>query len=131
MSAALNSTNRSIYYSICNWGLGNVTDWANKTGNSWRTTEDITNDWRSVERNFKKNALHPESSHDYAWNDPDMLEIGNGVLTLVEAQSHFSLWAFAKAPLILGCDLSSISPEELAIVTNGGIIAVNQDDGLK
>jgi alpha-galactosidase len=61
------------------------------------------------------------------WNDPDMLQIGNNVLTMEEERTHFALWAFAKAPLIIGADLNSISTESLAILKNKELIAINQD----
>jgi alpha-galactosidase len=71
--------------------------------------------------------LHPEIAHAGAWNDPDMLEVGNGGLNNEQEKSHFALWAIAKAPLIIGCDLDSISPESLSILTNTDLIAINQD----
>jgi len=71
--------------------------------------------------------VHPEVAGNGAWNDPDMLEIGNGNLTIIESRSHFALWCFVKAPLILGNDLTNMSPEVLAIISNKNLIAVNQD----
>jgi hypothetical protein len=125
MTNALNKTNRAIYYSICSWGTDAVWSWGNITGNSWRTTDDIQNNWPSVMRNYLRNDLHPESAGPGGWNDPDMLEVGNGGLSLSEERSHFALWAFAKAPLIMGCDLNTISRESLAILKNKALIAIN------
>lgn len=109
MRDALLKTGRDIYYSICSWGDEDVALWGNATGNSWRTTGDIDNFWQSMKENYMRNALHPESAGPGGWNDPDMLEIGNGNFTNAEERSHFALWCFAKAPLLIGCDLNKIS----------------------
>lgn len=127
MRDALNKTGRPIYYSLCSWGTDEVWQWGNATGNSWRTTGDISNNWPSVVANYKINDQHPESAGPGGWNDPDMLEVGNGGLTLAEERSHFALWALAKAPLIIGCDLNTVSSQSLAILKNKALIAVNQD----
>ena len=127
MRDALNKTGRSIYYSLCSWGTDQVWQWGNQTGNSWRTTGDIVDNWASLVRNYKINDMHPESAGPGSWNDPDMLEIGNGGLSLIEERSHMALWAFAKSPLIIGCDLNNVSPGSLAILKNKQLIAVNQD----
>jgi alpha-galactosidase len=127
MRDALAKTGRPIYYSLCSWGTDSVWEWGNTTGNSWRTTNDIRNEWVSVVSNYKINDQHPESAGPGAWNDPDMLEVGNGGLTLAEERSHFALWAFAKAPLIMGCDLNTVSKDSLAILKNKNLIAINQD----
>lgn len=127
MRDALAKSGRPIYYSICSWGTDDVAIWGKNTGNSWRTTNDISNNWASVASNYKINDLHPESAGPGGWNDPDMLEIGNGVLTDAEERSHFALWAFAKAPLIIGADLNTIKSSSLAILKNKNLIAVNQD----
>lgn len=70
-----------------------------------------------------------DSSGQGGWNDPDMLEVGNGGMTIEEERSHFALWSISKAPLIIGCDLTTVSEESLAILTNEEIIAINQDPG--
>ncbi len=88
---------------------------------------DIKGIWPSIVRNFILNAEHPEIAKPGAWNDPDMLEIGNNWLSIEEEKTHFALWAIVKAPLILGCDLDKISPESLKIITNEEIITINQD----
>jgi alpha-galactosidase len=80
-----------------------------------------------VEFNFHSNAKGRGSAGPGGWNDPDMLEVGNGGLTLEEEKSHFALWALSKAPLIIGCDLTTVSAESLEVLKNTEIIAVNQD----
>lgn len=81
MKEALEKTGRDIFYSICNWGHEETWSWAPELGNSWRTTGDIMDIWYSVQFNFRYNDLHHEVAQPGAWNDPDMLEIGNGGLT--------------------------------------------------
>jgi len=127
MRDALNKTGRPIFYSICNWGYEETVKWGAETGNSWRTTMDIKGNWLSVQYNFRVNAYHPEISGPGAWNDPDMLEIGNNFLTLEQERTHFALWSIVKAPLIFGCDLDTISRESFEILTNDELIAINQD----
>jgi alpha-galactosidase len=68
--------------------------------------------------NFLLNQMSADQAGPGHWNDPDMLQIGNGVLTAIEEGTHFALWAFAKAPLIIGCDLTKISDSQLAILKN-------------
>lgn len=81
MDNALKKTGRDILYSVCNWGEENVSQWAPEIANSWRTTQDIIDVWSSVEYLFHVNAELRERSKPGAWNDPDMLEVGNGGLT--------------------------------------------------
>ena len=114
MQQALNKTGRNIFFSIGDGGEADLYEWAPSTGNSWRTTSDISGNWFSVWRNFVYNEIHANLSHPGGWNDPDMLEVGNGwFLTLEMEKSHFALWAIAKAPLILGCDLETVSNSSL------------------
>jgi len=127
MRDALNSTGRPIFYSICNWGEEDTINWGPEVGNSWRTTQDIFDGWSSVEFNFHQNMKGRDSARVGAWNDPDMLEVGNGGMTFEEERTHFALWAISKAPLIIGCDLSTVSEDSLSILTNEEIIAINQD----
>ena len=109
MRHTLNKTGRPIYYSICSWGEEHVAVWGNTTGNSWRTTGDIQNKWESVENIFYQNGEYPLSAGPGGWNDPDMLEIGNGGLNFTEERTHFALWCIVKAPLLIGCDLSKVN----------------------
>ena len=127
MRDALLNTERDIYYSLCSWGEEDVAVWGNTTGNSWRTTGDIDNFWESMKANFLRNALHPESAGPGSWNDPDMLEVGNGNFSNAEERSHFALWSFVKSPLLIGCDLTTITTSSLNILKNTGLIKVNQD----
>ena len=133
MYEALKSTGRTIFYSICNWGNERVTEWAPKFANSWRTTQDIeiyssnTNQFQSLKGNFLINELTANVTTPGHYNDPDMLQVGNNLLTAEEEQSHFAMWAFAKAPLVLGCDLSTLTDEQIKLVTNKDLIGINQD----
>ena len=125
MRDALLATGRPIFLSLCNWGEEDSWRWAPEVGNSWRTTQDIYDDWASVEYNFLESQRHFEAAGPGGWNDPDMLEIGNGGLTHEEEKSHFAMWALAKAPLIIGCDITTASKKSIDILKNEELIAVN------
>uniref|UniRef100_A0A0G4HG19 Alpha-galactosidase n=1 Tax=Chromera velia CCMP2878 TaxID=1169474 RepID=A0A0G4HG19_9ALVE len=127
MRDALNKTGRPIFYSMCNWGEEDPATWAAEVANSWRTTEDIQDLWASVAWIALQNDKWAKYAAPGGWNDPDMLEVGNGGLSLAEERTHFSLWAAMKSPLMIGCDLQTISDESLAILKNEEVIAVNQD----
>lgn len=101
--------------------------WGAKVGNSWRTTGDITDTWESMISRADMNEVYAELARPGGWNDPDMLEVGNGGMTKNEYIVHFSLWAISKAPLLLGCDVRNVTKETLEIVSNKEVIAVNQD----
>jgi alpha-galactosidase len=127
MRDALNASGRAIFFSMCEWGVDQPALWAANVGNSWRTTGDISDNWRSMIGNIDKNNAYANYSGPGAWNDPDMLEVGNGGMTDAEYVAHFSLWAISKAPLLIGCDVTKMSAATLAILTNPEVIAVNQD----
>ena len=127
MGKALNETGRPIFYSICNWGQEKVWEWGASIGNSWRTTGDITNHWTSFLKNLDLQVGLEKYAEIGGWNDPDMLEVGNGKLTYSESLAHFSLWCLLKAPLLIGCDVNKISKESLEILSNEELIAINQD----
>jgi len=127
MSEALNATGRPIFFSLCDWGVDNPWNWAPTIGNSWRTTPDIKDNWTSFISNLMAQVPIAGSSGIGAWNDPDMLEVGNGGMTQTEYTSQFSLWCLLSAPLIAGNDLRNIDPATLAILTNTEVIAINQD----
>ncbi|KAK3125350.1 hypothetical protein QOZ80_7BG0603730 [Eleusine coracana subsp. coracana] len=127
MSRALVNTGRSIFYSLCEWGNMDVAKWGGLYGNSWRTTGDINDTWISMMDNIDKNDAFAQYAKPGGWNDPDMLEVGNGGMTYNEYVVHFSLWVIAKGPLIIGCDVTSISKETLGILSNSEAIAINQD----
>jgi alpha-galactosidase len=128
MHQALRATGRPIVYSFCQYGWDAVWEWAPATGgNLWRTTGDITPDWdRIYAIASQQNGLEQYAGPGH-WNDPDMLEVGNGKLTLEENRTHFSLWAILAAPLLAGNDLPNMKPEIKAILTNRDVIAIDQD----
>jgi alpha-galactosidase len=140
MSTALLATGRPMVFSLCEWGAAKPWLWAKGIGNLWRTTGDISDKWSS------KKKWEDGSCCEYGmvdildqqvdlsgfagpghWNDPDMLEVGNGGMTIPEYRAHFSFWALLAAPLIAGNDVRSMSPEIKEILTNSEVIAVNQD----
>ncbi|KAK1264482.1 hypothetical protein QJS04_geneDACA017035 [Acorus gramineus] len=127
MRDALNSTGRTIFYSLCEWGVDDPALWAGKVGNSWRTTDDINDSWESMTTIADLNDKWASYAGPGGWNDPDMLEVGNGGMTYQEYRAHFSIWALMKAPLLIGCDVRSITSETLEILSNEEVIAVNQD----
>jgi alpha-galactosidase len=128
MGEALLKTGRPIVYSLCQYGRLDVWKWgASVGGNLWRTTGDIRDTWESMTGiGFRQNELAPYAKPGH-WNDPDMLEIGNGGMTDTEYRTHMSLWAMLAAPLLAGNDLRNMTPETLAILTNREVIAVDQD----
>ncbi|XP_066398294.1 alpha-galactosidase 3-like isoform X2 [Miscanthus floridulus] len=122
MRDALNSTGRQIFYSLCEWGQDDPALWAGKVGNSWRTTDDITDTWKSMTDIADKNNKWASYAGPGGWNDPDMLEVGNGGMTLAEYRSHFSIWALMKAPLLIGCDVRNMTSETMEILSNKEIL---------
>jgi len=127
MHNALKSVNRSIVFSICEWGRQNPWEWAPKLGNLWRTTGDIRDSWRSMVTILDQQVGLYKYAGPGHWNDPDMLEVGNGGMTNTEYRAHFSLWAILDAPLMAGNDLRHMSAATKDILTNKEVIAVNQD----
>ncbi|CAA6655705.1 unnamed protein product [Spirodela intermedia] len=126
MSKALLNSGRRIFFSMCEWGQEDPATWAPEIGNSWRTTGDIEDKWR-VTSIADQNDRWAAYARPGGWNDPDMLEVGNGGMTADEYVSHFSIWALVKAPLLIGCDVRSMSNETQGILSNKEVIAVNQD----
>lgn len=124
MATALQKTGRDIVFSICAWGFKN---WAPGLGNLWRTTGDIENKWGNVAYIINVNNNYYEYAGPGHWNDPDILEVGNGVLTVEESRTHISMWAMMAAPLISGSDLRSMSDDIKAIYTNAEMISIDQD----
>ncbi|OEL34989.1 Alpha-galactosidase [Dichanthelium oligosanthes] len=127
MSKALMKAGRPIYFSLCEWGDMHPARWGAAYGNSWRTTNDISDTWDSMIATADQNEVWAEYARPGGWNDPDMLEVGNGGMTNNEYVVHFSIWAISKAPLIIGCDVRHMSQETYAILANKEVIAVNQD----
>ena len=139
MRDAISDSGRPMVYSLCEWGNEAPWNWAQPVGNLWRTTQDITPRWKTDQPDnvyprgimdiADQQAALSAASHPGAWNDPDMLEVGNGYLTADESRAHFSLWALLNAPLIAGNDLRTMSKEVRDILTNREVIAVDQDWG--
>jgi hypothetical protein len=127
MRDALKATGRAIVYSLCEWGVQNPWEWAASVGHLWRTTGDISDNYASMESRFELNAPLTSAAGPGHWNDPDMLEVGNGGMTDTEYRSHFSLWAIMAAPLLAGTDLRNPSQATLDILENKDVIAVDQD----
>jgi alpha-galactosidase len=128
MHKALLATGRPIVFSLCQYGWDDVWKWGPEVGgNLWRTTGDISDNYtRMSEIGFMQFNLAPYAAPGH-WNDPDMLEIGNGGMTHDEYITHMSLWVILAAPLLAGNDLSKMTPETLAILTNRDAIAIDQD----
>ena len=127
---------KPIVYSICEWGFNRPYIWGAEAGNLWRTTGDIAANWLSVMALYEHTVKLWKYAGIGGWNDPDMLEVGNGKLTHEENRSHFSLWCMMNAPLILGNDVRKfVKPDGTVdtdnkywqILTNKEMIAVNQD----
>ncbi len=140
MRDALKATGRPIVFSMCEWGTAKPWLWARDIGNQWRSTGDIVDKWSS-HRKWEDGSCCELGMLDILdlqvgldsfagpghWNDPDMLEVGNGGMTTAEYRAHFSLWCILAAPLIAGNDLRSMTPEIKEILTNKELIAINQD----
>ncbi|XP_038972842.1 alpha-galactosidase 1 [Phoenix dactylifera] len=127
MTRALMRTGRPIFFSLCEWGDMHPALWGAKLGNSWRTTSDINDSWESMVSRADQNEVYAEYARPGGWNDPDMLEVGNGGMTNDEYIVHFSIWAISKAPLLIGCDVRNMTRETMDIIGNKEVIAVNQD----
>ncbi|XWS65604.1 hypothetical protein CRYUN_Cryun05aG0127900 [Craigia yunnanensis] len=127
MRDALNATGRTIFYSLCEWGVEDPALWARGVGNSWRTTDDINDTWASMTTIADLNNKWASYAGPGGWNDPDMLEVGNGGMTYLEYRAHFCIWALMKAPLLVGCDVRNMTAETFEILSNKEVIAVNQD----
>ncbi len=135
MRDALKACGRPIVFSICEWGSTKPWTWAPPIGNLWRTTGDIQDcwvckkDWGGlgvVEILDLQVGLESAAGPGH-WNDPDMLEVGNGGMSNTEYQAHFSLWCLLAAPLMAGNDIRSMKPEIRDILTNKEVIAIDQD----
>ncbi|GGU99034.1 hypothetical protein GCM10010211_78040 [Streptomyces albospinus] len=127
MRDALKATGRPIVYSICEWGENKPWEWASDAGHLWRTTGDISDSWSSMLDTVKQNLPLAQYAGPGHWNDPDMLEVGNGGMTDTEYRSHFSLWSMMSAPLLIGSDLRKATPETFEILANNDVIALDQD----
>ena len=135
MSDALKACGRPIVFSICEWGANKPWEWGEGIGHLWRSTDDIRDcfqcavDWggMGVINIIDKEAELQKYAGPGHWNDPDMLEVGNGGMTEEEYKTHFSMWAILSAPLMAGNDLRSMDKSTHEILTNKDVIAVDQD----
>ena len=137
MRDALFAAGRPIVFSICEWGDNQPWEWGKDIGHLWRTTGDISaifdgqeghgtwNSWGVSQILDMRENIRQYAGPDH-WNDPDMLEVGNG-MTIAEDRAHFSLWCIQAAPLIAGNDLRDMSSEVIDILTNKELIAIDQD----
>ncbi len=128
MHQALVNTHRPMVYSICEYGVGSVWEWGPKVGgNLWRTTDDIRDNYRSMALiGFSQAGLERFAGPGH-WNDPDLLEVGNGGMTADQYRTQMSLWAMLAAPLLAGNDLSKMDEVTKSILINREVIAVDQD----
>ncbi|HEY2848932.1 MAG TPA: alpha-galactosidase [Gemmatimonadaceae bacterium] len=130
---ALLHSGRPIVFSICEWGSNRPWEWAPAVGNLWRTTGDIQDRWNSVLTIVALSSQYWHVAKPGAWNDPDMLEVGNGGMTRDEYRAHFSLWAMMAAPLVAGNDVRTmldstrLAASTREILLNRDVIAVDQD----
>ncbi|MGH9469027.1 MAG: glycoside hydrolase family 27 protein, partial [Terriglobia bacterium] len=133
MHQAIVSAGRPMVYSLCQYGMEAVWTWGPRVGaNLWRTTGDVSNriDFQEYQRmmfvGFGQTGLERYAAPGH-WNDPDMLQIGNRGLNLDEQRTQMSLWCLLAAPLLSSADLTKLTPDELALLTNPEVIAVDQD----
>jgi alpha-galactosidase len=128
MAKALKATGRPIVLSLCQYGWDAPWEWAPALGgNLWRTTGDINPHWDRIYAILSQQEGLEKYAGPGHWNDPDMLEVGNGKLSLAENRAHFSMWAMLASPLLAGNDLPNMKPEIKAILTNRDVIAIDQD----
>jgi alpha-galactosidase len=138
MREALRKAGRPVLFSLCEWGDNQPWEWGKPIGHSWRTTGDIWDCFDCVEDHGTwksrgvlqildlQDGLRVHAGPDH-WNDADMMEVGNGGMTINEDRAHFSIWAMINSPLIAGNDIRKMSKETAAILTNKSVIALNQD----
>lgn len=131
MTNALATLSKPILFQICDWGVDFPSTWAPAMGNTWRITNDIIPSYSTVSRILNQAVPQTSFAGPGHWLDLDMLEVGNNVFTTTEEQTHFSLWAILKSPLVIGAalkdPLTSISSASLAILSNKDVISYNQD----
>ncbi len=135
MREALKASGRPIVFSICEWGSTKPWLWAGPVGNLWRATPDIQDCW-DCKRTWGGGGVTQildlmDGIESYAgpghWNDPDMLEVGNGGMTTEEYRTHFSMWAIFSAPLLAGNDVANMTAQTKEILLNKEVIAIDQD----
>jgi alpha-galactosidase len=135
MREALKASGRPILFSICEWGSTKPWLWAGPVGNMWRSTGDIVDCW-DCKKSWGGNGVAQimdlmSGIESYSgpghWNDPDMLEVGNGGMNKEEYRTHFSMWAMWSAPLLAGNDIANMSADTKEILMNKEVIAIDQD----
>lgn len=138
LGEALKKTDRDIFFSLCQYGQQNVGEWAPSVGgNSWRTTGDISANWRSLTGIIDQQVGREKFAAPGHWNDPDMLVVGRTAigsgnnptqgLSANEMTTHISMWALLDAPLLIGCDMTKMDPFTLSLLSNDEVLDVNQD----
>ena len=115
---------KDIVYNMCRWAFPGT--WGAEVADSWRTTGDINDSWRSVKHILAENLYLSAYCHDGHYNDMDMLEVGRS-MSDIEDETHFGMWCIMSSPLLIGCDMSKIKPAALKLMTNSDLIALNQD----
>jgi len=125
MAAAVANSGRPMVFSLCAWAFY---EWGVPFSQLWRTTNDIRPEWDSISSIITQSGNHLAAyASPNHWNDPDMLQVGNGGMSLTESRAHFGIWALMSAPLIAGNDLRNMNQETLALLTNREVIAIDQD----
>jgi alpha-galactosidase len=128
MQQALRKTGRPIVYSLCQYGFDSVWQWGTEVGgNLWRTTGDVSANFPSIALIANTNVGLGKYAGPGHWNDPDMLEVGNGKLTMEENRTHMGMWAMLASPLLAGNNLTKLTPEVTGVLTNREVIAIDQD----
>jgi alpha-galactosidase len=128
MGDALQATHRPIVYSLCQYGRDNVWEWGPKVGgNLWRTTGDINDTYKRMMEIVDTQSVIAKWAGPGHWNDPDMLEVGNGGMNTDEYRTHMSLWAIFAAPLLAGNDVRGMTEDARSILMNKDVIAIDQD----
>ncbi|CAG7851681.1 Probable alpha-galactosidase B; AltName: Full=Melibiase B; Flags: Precursor [Serendipita indica DSM 11827] len=128
MGTALAAQSRPIQYSLCIWGAAQVWTWGASVGQSWRISGDSAPTWSYITSVIDRNVAIIDYTNFYGRSDMDMMEIGNGDLTLAEERTHFLMWAALKSPILLGTDLSLLSTDQLNIIKNKELLAFSQDE---
>ncbi|KAF4593399.1 hypothetical protein EYR38_009113, partial [Pleurotus pulmonarius] len=126
--AALANQPNPIQYALCNWGNANIWDWGARVGHSWRMSSDSSPTWSYLTSIINTNVVRLSAVDFFAHNDMDMMEIGNGALTVEEQRTHFAAWVFLKSPILLGTDLSKLTSAQLDIIKNKELLAFHQDN---
>lgn len=127
MRDELKRLKRPIVYSISEYGQTKPWTWAPDLAHLWRTTGDIAPNWRSIVSIINSQADLAAAAGPGHWNDPDMLQVGNGNLTVEESKTHIGMWAMLAAPLMIGTDIDTLDPDVLAALSNREVIAIDQD----